>query len=69
MFHNTYSNFFSNDYDVTTLKIIHPTTFRVIRSNQSKRCEIKKKHHVNMQQFYITVPHTRSEYFCTEHIL
>ena len=41
LFHNTYSNFFFNDYDVTTLKIIHPITFRIIQSNQSKCCEIK----------------------------
>ena len=41
LFHYTYSNFFFNDYDVTTLKIIHPITFRIIQSNQSKCCEIK----------------------------
>ena len=29
-----------NDYDVTTLKIIHPITFRVIQSNQLKYCKI-----------------------------
>ena len=41
-FFNTCSNFFFNDYDVTTLKIIHPITFRIIQSNQSKCCKIKK---------------------------
>ena len=40
-FHNTYSNFFFNEYDVTTLKIIHPITFRIIQSNQLKCCEIE----------------------------
>ena len=40
-FFNTCSNFFFNDYDVTTLKIIHPITFRIIQTNQTKCCEIK----------------------------
>ena len=30
-----------NDYDVPTLKIIHPITFQIMQSNQSKCCEIK----------------------------
>ena len=34
------TSFFS-DYDVTTLKIIHPVTFRIMQSNKSKCCEIK----------------------------
>ena len=41
LFHNTHSNFFFNDYDATTLKIIHPITFRIIQSNQLKCCEIE----------------------------
>ena len=41
LFHNSYPNFFFNDYDVTTLKRIHPVTFWIIQSNQSKCCEIK----------------------------
>ena len=43
-FFNTCSNFFFNDYDVTTLKIIHPITFRIIQSNKSKCCKIKITH-------------------------
>ena len=65
LFHNTYSNFFFNDYDVTTLKIIHPITFRIIQSNQSRCCKIKITH-VNLQPFHITISRTPSEYFCTE---
>ena len=30
-----------NDYDVTVLKIIHPITFRIKRSTQSKCCKIR----------------------------
>ena len=53
-----------NDYDVPTLKIIHPITFQIMQSNQSKCCEIKITCK-NMQPFYTTVPRTPSEYFCT----
>ena len=38
LFHNTYSNFFFKDFDVTTF-IIHQITFRIIKSNQLKCCK------------------------------
>ena len=54
-----------NDYDVATLKIIHPITFRNYTKHPIKVLR-NKNNIMYMQPFYETVPRTPSEYFCTE---
>ena len=54
-----------NNYDVTTLKIIHPMTFRNYAKHPIKVLW-NKNNIMYMQRFYKTVPRSPSEYFCTE---
>ena len=63
--HNTYSNFFFHDYDVTNLKIIYPITFHKTNYTKQPIKVLRNKNNINIQPFYITVPRTPSEYLCT----
>ena len=44
--------------NITTLKIIHPITFRIIKSNQSKCCEIKITSCKHATFLYNSSPHS-----------
>ena len=53
-----------NDYDVTTLKIIHPITVRNYTKHPIK--VFRNKTNMYMQRFYKMVTRTPSEYHCTK---